>query len=130
MAIGAYYLETVFIVNHIQEKLQVPVIDNQDSLHWAIHQVYTTANWSSDSYIATFLSSGLIHQIEHNLFPSMNIYLYLKIAHIVEEECLKFGLPYHNYNSFTTAWIDMFYYLKKLGNPDTNFDQFQCNYKE
>ncbi|CAF2842976.1 unnamed protein product [Rotaria sp. Silwood2] len=122
MVIGAYYLENIFIVNHIQEKLQIPMInvDNRRSLHWAIHQVYTTANWKSGSYIATFLSGGLNHQIEHHLFPSMNIYLYPKIAHIVQEECYKFGLPYHNYNSFTTAWIDMFYYLKKLGNPNTN----------
>jgi fatty acid desaturase len=127
MAIGAYYLENIFIVNHIQEKLQMPVInlDNQSSLHWAIHQVYTTANWKSGSYMATFLSGGLNHQIEHHLFPSMNIYLYPKIAHIVREECNKFGLPYHNYTSFTTAWINMFYYLRKLGNPNTNLDHIQ-----
>jgi len=122
MVIGAQYLENIFIVNHIQEKLQMPVVhvDNQLSLHWAIQQVYTTANWKSGSYVATFLSGGLNHQIEHHLFPSMNIYLYPKIAHIVQEECNKFGLPYHNYSSFTSAWIDMFYYLKKLGNPNTN----------
>jgi len=127
MVIGAQYLENVFIVNHIQEKLQVPMInvDNQSSLHWATQQVYTTANWSSGSYFATFLSGGLNHQIEHHLFPSMNVYLYPKIAHIVQEECTKFGLPYHNYTSFTTAWIDMFYYLKKLGNSNTNLDYFQ-----
>jgi fatty acid desaturase len=127
MVIGAYYLENIFIVNHIQEKLQVPMmnISNQSSLHWAVHQVYATANWKSGSYFATFLSGGLNHQIEHHLFPSMSIYLYPKIAHIVQEECNKFGFPYHNYTSFTTAWIDMFYYLKKLGNPNTNLDQRQ-----
>ncbi|CAF0893205.1 unnamed protein product [Rotaria sordida] len=124
MVIGAYYLENIFIVNHIQEKLQIPTINlsNRGSLHWAIHQIYTTANWKSGSFIATFLSGGLNHQIEHHLFPSMNIYLYPKIAHIVQEECYKFGLPYHNYNSFTTAWIDMFFYLKKLGNTNTNIN--------
>jgi linoleoyl-CoA desaturase len=120
MAIGSYYLENVFIVNHIQEKLQLPIINvnNRRSLHWANHQVYTSANWKSGSYIGTFLSGGLNHQIEHHLFPSMNIYLYPKIAHIVQDECRKFGLPYHNYRSFTNAWIDMFYYLRKLGNPN------------
>jgi fatty acid desaturase len=50
--------------------------------------VYTTANWKSGSYFAIFLiSSGLNHQIEHHLFPVMNIYLYPKIAHVVQEEC-------------------------------------------
>jgi linoleoyl-CoA desaturase len=127
MVIGAHYLENIFIVNHIQEKLQVPIINvgNQPSSHWAIQQVYTTANWKSGSYFATFLSGGLNHQIEHHLFPSIDIYLYPKIAHIVQEECRKFGLPYHNYTSFTTAWIDMFYYLKKLGSSNTNLDHPQ-----
>ncbi|CAF1432615.1 unnamed protein product [Rotaria magnacalcarata] len=127
MVIGAYYLENIFIVNHIQENLQTPMIhvDNRRSLHWAIHQVYTTANWKSNSYLATFISGGLNHQIEHHLFPSMNIYLYPVISQIVQEECYKFGLPYHNYTSFTTAWLDMFYYLKKLGNRNTNLDHLQ-----
>lgn len=127
MVIGAHYLENIFIVNHIQEKLQIPMmnIDKQSTLHWSIQQVYTTANWKSGSCLATFLSGGLNHQIEHHLFPSMNIYLYPKIAHIVQEECQKFGLPYYNYNSFTSAWIDMFYYLKKLGNFNFNCDHRQ-----
>lgn len=127
MAIGAYYLENIFIVNHIQEKLQLPMTNSRDqrSSHWARQQVYTSANWKSGSQLATFLSGGLNHQVEHHLFPSMNIYLYPIIAPIVEEECNKFGLPYHNYMSFQSAWIDMFYYLKKLGNDDKSLDHLQ-----
>lgn len=127
MVIGAQYLENIFIVNHIQEKLQIPMMntDNQRSFHWAVHQVYSSANWKSGSYLATFISGGLNHQIEHHLFPSMNIYLYPKIAHLVQAECTKVGLPYHNYSSFATAWIDMFHYLKKLGNSKTNLNHLQ-----
>lgn len=42
MIVGAYYIENIFVVNHIQEGL-VP----DSSAHWAEKQILGTANWGS-----------------------------------------------------------------------------------
>ena len=162
MAVGALYLENVFIVNHIQEECQVPMVElgkqqlkaqqernqqraqqlvdsgsescvdswkNADvdksfadqrplQLHWAVQQVCTTTNWASRSHLFNFISGGLNHQIEHHLFPTMSTCMYPLIAPIVQQTCAEFHLPYHNYATFSEAWLDMFHYLKKLGNPE------------
>lgn len=123
MSIGAEYLENTFIVNHIQEQCQLPMIDLEHQkqlagnkpLHWAVQQVCTTTNWASESIFWNYMSGGLNHQIEHHLFPTMSICLYPVIAPIVKQTCMDYGLPYNNYNTFMDAYSDMLYYLKKLG---------------
>jgi hypothetical protein len=155
MAFGAEYLENTFIVNHIQEECQVPMVelgkqrmklqhqqqqqmvngdDSSDQqmksigearplqLHWATQQVCTTTNWASRSHLCNFLSGGLNHQIEHHLFPTMSTCMYPLIAPIVERTCKEFNLPYHNYATFGEAWIDMYHYLQKLGNPEKEIE--------
>lgn len=62
-----------------------------------------------------FISGGLNHQIEHHLFPAMNIYLYPFISEIVEKTCQEFNLPYNNYETFAEAYVDMISYLKAMG---------------
>lgn len=112
LAVGAYYMETVFIVNHLQRDL-VPDPD----AHWAVQQVQGTSNWGSRSRVANWLSGGLNHQIEHHLFPSMSIYLYPVIAPVVEATCVEFGLPYRNYRGFGAALASCAGYLHDLGRP-------------
>jgi len=110
MVVGAYYTESIFIVNHIQPEL-VP----ERREHWAIAQVRATSNWSSGSRLANRLSGGLNHQIEHHLFPAMATHLYPEISPIVRETCAEFGLPYTNFSGFHRAWWSTFRYLAKLG---------------
>lgn len=86
LAVAAYYMEGIFIVNHLQRDL-VP----EPRVHWAIQQVQGTANWRSGSQVANFISGGLNHQIEHHLFPGMSIYLYPVIAPVVRETCEERG---------------------------------------
>jgi len=110
LAIGAYYIESIFIVNHIQDGL-VP----DERLHWADKQILATSNWSSASHFWGFFSGGLNHQIEHHLFPSLNTYMYPVISPVVKKACEEYGLPYFNYPNFFYAWLDMINYLRKLG---------------
>lgn len=118
LVIGGMYLENIFIVNHIQDGLVPP-----EGLHWAAKQVFSTANWGSASHFWNFVSGGLNHQIEHHLFPSMSHYLYPTIAPVVKQCCKDHGVPYKNYDSFPSAWMSMFTYLRDLGTP--KFDNFQ-----
>jgi len=116
MVVGAHYLENTFIVNHIQADL-VPDKD----IHWANKQVIGTANWASGSHFWNWYSGGLNHQIEHHLFPAVNIYAYPILSPIVKQTCEEFGLPYVNFESFPEAWLAMMAYLKKLGEEGKEF---------
>ena len=50
MAVGAYYMEGIFIVNHLQRGL-VP----RPGAHWAEQQVQGSANWCSGSRWSNWL---------------------------------------------------------------------------
>lgn len=115
MAVSAHYLENIFIVNHIQDNL-VP----DPTLHWAAQQTMGSADWASGSHFWNFFSGGLNHQVVHHLFPSISHYCYPIIAPIVAQTCKEFGLPYHTYDSFPHAWIEMVKYLHRLGQPPSS----------
>ncbi len=112
MAVGAYYMESIFIVNHLQAGL-VPRPD----AHWAAQQVQGSANWRAGSRVYNWISGGLNHQIEHHLFPSMSIYLYPTIAPVVRATCAEFGLTYRDYRGFWSALGHCAGYLHDLGRP-------------
>lgn len=112
LAIGAYYMEGIFIVNHLQRDL-VPPTDR----HWAEQQVLGTANWGAASRWSNFISGGLNHQIEHHLFPSMAVHLYPVIAPVVRQTCQDYGLEYRNYRGFWPALWGTIGFLHGLGWP-------------
>lgn len=116
-AIASLYIENIFIVNHIQKDNQElsNSTSESESEHWAIQQVKGTSNWSSGSTWWNWFSGGLNHQIEHHLFPSIHPYVYPRISAVVQETCQDFGLEYHSYSSFGTAWCHMFKYIGLLG---------------
>lgn len=110
MAVGSYYTEGIFIVNHLQRGLVPP-----DDVHWAQQQVLGTCNWRGGSHWANVVSGGLNHQIEHHLFPGMSFHLYPTIAPVVRQTCEEFGLPYRNYRGFVPALLGTVSYLHQLG---------------
>lgn len=113
MAVAAYYMEGIFIVNHLQRDL-VP----RPGAHWAEEQVQGTANWGSGMHWTNWISGGLNHQIEHHLFPSMSIHLYPLISPVVRKTCEEFGLEYRDYRRFLIALGHCMAYLHELGQPE------------
>lgn len=93
MVLGAYYLESIFIVNHIQDELVPP--SAADS-HWSNRQVQSTANWCSESWFWNWFSGGLNHQIEHHLFPSYSIYTYPVISKVVQQVTVHTTTAHHH----------------------------------
>jgi fatty acid desaturase len=112
MAVAAYYMEGIFIVNHLQRDL-VP----RPGAHWAEQQVQGTANWGAGKRWTNWISGGLNHQIEHHLFPSMAIHLYPVISPVVRKTCEEFGLEYRDYRGFWIAMGHCVGYLHELGRP-------------
>lgn len=114
-AIASLYTENIFIVNHIQEHSQDASNTQKGEEHWAVQQVKGSTNWSSGSTWWNWFSGGLNHQIEHHLFPSIHPYVYPRIATIVQDTCEEFGLEYHSFSSYGSAWFHMFKYIGILG---------------
>ncbi len=113
LVVGAYYMEGIFIVNHLQRDL---VPDND--AHWGVQQIQGSANWSGGSQLANWISGSLNHQVEHHLFPTMSVYLYPTIAPVVRQTCEEFGLTYRDYPGFWVALAGTMTYLHELGRPD------------
>jgi len=113
LAVGAYYMEGIFIVNHLQRDL-VPEPD----VHWSVQQIQGSANWAAGSQWANVVSGSLNHQVEHHLFPTMSPYLYPVIVPVVRRTCEEFGLRYRDFSGFASAMMGTIAYLNELGRPE------------
>jgi len=110
----------VFQLAHVVDGTIFPSPDKKGNMEeaWAEHQMRTTANFASNSKLASFFLGGLNRQIEHHLFPRICHIHYGKISKIVKETALQYGMPYHENGSFTDALQSHFFVLKKLGSED------------
>ncbi|MFN0065512.1 MAG: fatty acid desaturase family protein, partial [Chlamydiales bacterium] len=79
------------------------------------HQLATTANFATKSWLATFMFGGLNFQVEHHIFPHICHIHLPKIAKIVKETAKEFGLAYHENETFIGAVLSHFKTLKRLG---------------
>ena len=61
---------------------------------------------------------GLNYQVEHHLFPRISHIHYPALSEIVQQECKKFGLPYHSFPSMGKAIVSHVKIMKQLGNPE------------
>ncbi|MFK7906599.1 MAG: fatty acid desaturase [Chitinophagales bacterium] len=117
MFVKGLFLGVVFQLAHIVEKVEYPEPDEEGQLEhtWSAHQLRTTANFSTQNWMANFLCGGLNTQVEHHLFPNICHIHYPNIAPIVAQTAAEFNLPYHEYPTFPTAVRSHFNHLKYLG---------------
>ena len=110
-------LSVVFQLAHVVPKTEMPVPDKEGNLEhtWAIHQLFTTANFAPKNKFISWFTGGLNHQVEHHIFPHISHVHYGKIAKIVKETAFEFNLPYNEYKTFQKAIIEHFNQLKTLG---------------
>lgn len=89
-------LSIVFQLAHVVEGAHFPEPDEKGLLadNWAVHQMYTTADFAQKNPFVNFVFGGLNFQIEHHLFPKICHTHYTAIAPIVEQTAKEFGLPY------------------------------------
>ena len=110
-------LGLVFQLAHVVEGTEFPEPDMDGRLEesWAIHQMLTTANFSTKSPLATFLCGGLNFQVEHHLFANICHIHYPEISKIVERTAKKYNVPYHANKTFFKALASHYKTLKKFG---------------
>lgn len=113
-------LSIVFQLAHVVDETTNPIpnADGEIENTWAIHQLYTTANFAPKNRIVNWFTGGLNHQIEHHLFPHISHIHYGKIAEIIKQTASECNLPYHEFKTTRGAIIAHFKHLRDLGmNP-------------
>ncbi|WP_426270918.1 fatty acid desaturase family protein [Dyella kyungheensis] len=114
-------LALVFQLAHAVEETEFPTPSEPGRMNtpWAIHQLETTANFSRDSRMITWLVGGLNFQVEHHLFPRISHIHYPAISPIVEAACREYGVPYHANASFGAGLASHYRWLRQMGRPET-----------
>ena len=114
--IAGVSLGIIFMLAHVVEETHFLMPDHKNQLQhsWAVHQLYTTANFASKSWLASFLTGGLNTQVEHHLFPNVCSIHYRKLAGIVEETARQYNHPYYEL-SFPGALRSHVRFLRKMG---------------
>lgn len=112
-------LGLVFQLAHVVEGLEYPEPDETGTVEesWAVHQMYTTADFARNNPLVTFLCGGLNFQIEHHLFPHVCHVHYPAISKIVEEVAHEHNVPYLENKTFGKALKSHYSILKELGKP-------------
>lgn len=113
-------LSVVFQLAHVVEDISYPEPNNEGEMEntWAIHQLFTTANFAPKNWLVNYYTGGLNHQVEHHLFPNISHIHYDKISKIVKETAQEFDLPYQEFKTMRSAVASHFKHLKELGqNP-------------
>ncbi|MEZ4858652.1 MAG: acyl-CoA desaturase [Flavobacteriaceae bacterium] len=115
--IAGLILSVVFQLAHVVEDTQMVLPDETGTIKntWAIHQLFTTVNFSTKNRIVNWFTGGLNHQVEHHIFPNISHVHYTKISTIVKNTAKEFNLPYNEYKTTRKAIIAHFKHLKQMG---------------
>lgn len=110
-------LGLVFQLAHVVEGTDFPISDDNGNIEeaWAVHQMQTTANFSKDSFLATWICGGLNMQVEHHLFPKICHIHYSSISDIVKKTASDFNVPYIENPTFLIALKSHYMMLRKFG---------------
>ena len=115
--IAGFSITVVFQLAHVVEGPQHFDANKDQNLEntWAMHQIATTANFSTKNKFLTWIIGGLNFQIEHHLFPNISHIHYPEISKIVKSTVKEFGLEYYEFKTMGTALISHLRMLKKFG---------------
>ena len=114
--VGGFSVAIIFMLAHVVEEAHFLNPDESGQLEhsWTVHQLFTTVNFSTDSWLAAFLTGGLNSQVEHHLYPNICSVHYPQISKIVRKTAKEYGFPYLE-SSFIGAVGSHFRFLKKMG---------------
>lgn len=110
-------LGCVFQPAHVTTDVKFPdqLEDGSVEDSWAVHQMYTTANFAQNNRLFTWCVGGLNHQVEHHLFPNICHIHYPEISKIVKATAEECGVPYFSRKTFSKAILEHGIMLYRLG---------------
>lgn len=116
VTVTGFVISIVFQLAHTVEHTEfpIPAEDGKMENEWAIHQVQTTANFATRSWLVTWFCGGLNFQIEHHLFPKVSHIHYPAISRIVRNACKEYGINYVEFPRLTSAVASHYRLLRNL----------------
>jgi linoleoyl-CoA desaturase len=113
-------LAVIFMLAHVVEETHFPLPNEQGNINntWAVHQLYTTADFGRSNDLLNFVCGGLNFQVEHHLYPRICHVHYKNISEIVKTTAEEYNLPYNDNPTFTGAVKSHIRLLKKLGREE------------
>lgn len=118
---GGMTSSLVFQLAHLVEGVEFPIANEAGKIEkcWAEHELRTTSDFATDSFLLTHLVGGLNFQVEHHLFTYVCHTHYPAIQPILKKTAEEYGIPYHEQKTLWSAVSSHFRTLKRLGNPTT-----------
>ncbi|WP_338791492.1 acyl-CoA desaturase [Bernardetia sp. MNP-M8] len=118
-AVSGFFLAVIFMLAHVVEEAHFFLPNEEGNMEnsWAVHQLYTTANFSEKSEFMAFITGGLNQQVEHHLFPNICSIHYPALSKIVKQTAAEYGHPYLTAD-FPTAVASHVRFLKKMGREE------------
>ncbi|XP_068697352.1 uncharacterized protein [Montipora foliosa] len=115
--VGGAWIITVLEITHIIGEVDWPEPDKDGKMNrdWAEHQVATTQDFATDSWLLAYFAGTINHQVAHHLFPEINQIYYPQITPIVRETCKEFGIKYRCVDTIFDSLGCHIRYLKKMG---------------
>jgi linoleoyl-CoA desaturase len=113
-------LASIFQLAHVTTLCTFPEPDSDSGMlnsDWAVHQMNTTADFSTRNRWLTWFSGGLNFQVEHHLFPRVSHVHYPMISKILVKTAKEFNVPYHSYPTYFGALSGHLQALKSLSVP-------------
>ncbi len=108
-AVDGIHFENVEVYDRPVEK-----IPNE----WAIHQIMTTSNFATRSWLATWFMGGLNFQVEHHLFPNISHVHYPEVNKILKGLCNEFNVKYNEVPTFWQSIQSHIRWMRKMGQPE------------
>jgi linoleoyl-CoA desaturase len=107
----------IFQVAHVHEG--AASWDDSKGRDWHVHQILTSADFSTQKPLANWILGGLNFQVIHHLFPNLSYRHFQAVQGIVKETCVKHGISYQEFPSFGSAILAHFKFLSVLGKKPT-----------
>ena len=110
-------MSTIFQMAHVVEGAEQPLPDARGviQMEWTVHQLHTTSDFAPNNALLNWYAGGLNYQIEHHLFQHISHIHFQKVAPIVRELAIEYGIPYNVKPSFSKALKSHTQRLKELG---------------
>ncbi|MEM7656874.1 MAG: acyl-CoA desaturase [Bacteroidota bacterium] len=113
-------LAVIFQMAHVVEETTMPFPTEGGTIEnlWAVHQLETTVNFSTNNRFLNYYAGGLNFQVEHHLFPKISHVHYKKLSKVVKDTAEEFGIPYHEKTTLMEAIRSHRRLLKRFGRPE------------
>ena len=118
--VEGFTLAIIFMLAHIVEEVEYPLPNEKGQIEnaWAVHQLYTSANFSVNNPVVSFFCGGLNFQVEHHLFPKVCHVHLPAISKIVRQTAKEYDLPYYADFSIFGALGSHLRLLKRFGREE------------